>query len=121
VQTFLVECYPLWAASALGKVTPWHSLVRMGSWLTPSGFKAANSFARSSFAAGFPLFGVQMFLRLGDQWASTTLAFIALAMAPFRKSQEVRTAVRSTDSMLAILFFRFGKRLRGRSRFAQSP
>nr|POF04486.1 efflux pump atb [Quercus suber] len=37
--TFLVECYPLYAASAL----------------------AANSFARSSFAAGFPLFGVQMY------------------------------------------------------------
>lgn len=39
VFTFLVECYPLYAASAL----------------------AANSFARSSFAAAFPLFGVQMY------------------------------------------------------------
>jgi hypothetical protein len=37
--TFLVDCYPLYAASAL----------------------AANSFARSSFAAAFPLFGVQMY------------------------------------------------------------
>ncbi|TKA82819.1 hypothetical protein B0A55_01046 [Friedmanniomyces simplex] len=80
--TFLVECYPLWAASAL----------------------AANSFARSSFAAGFPLFGVQMYENLGYAWASSVLGFIALAMAPF-----------------PILFFRFGKRLRGRSRFAQSP
>jgi hypothetical protein len=35
VFTFLVECYPLYAASAL----------------------AANSFLRSMFAAGFPLFG----------------------------------------------------------------
>jgi hypothetical protein len=34
---FLVDAYPLYAASAL----------------------AANSFARSSFAAAFPLFGVQ--------------------------------------------------------------
>ncbi|KAK5133872.1 hypothetical protein LTR08_007203 [Meristemomyces frigidus] len=63
IFTFLVECYPLYAASAL----------------------AANSFARSSFAAAFPLFGVQMFERLGYQWASTLLAFIALAMSPFRK------------------------------------
>jgi hypothetical protein len=39
VFTFLVDCYPLYAASAL----------------------AANSFARSSFAAAFPLFGVQMY------------------------------------------------------------
>ncbi|KAK4636429.1 Efflux pump atB [Fulvia fulva] len=39
IFTFLVEAYPLYAASAL----------------------AANSFARSSFAAAFPLFGVQMY------------------------------------------------------------
>ena len=37
VFTFLVDAYPLYAASAL----------------------AANSFVRSSFAAAFPLFGVQ--------------------------------------------------------------
>ena len=37
VFTFLVDAYPLYAASAL----------------------AANSFARSTFAAAFPLFGVQ--------------------------------------------------------------
>ncbi|KAF2745323.1 benomyl/methotrexate resistance protein [Sporormia fimetaria CBS 119925] len=43
---------------------------------------AANSFARSYFAAAFPLFGVQMYNNLGYQWASTVLAFIALAMAP---------------------------------------
>jgi hypothetical protein len=36
VFTFLVDAYPLFAASAL----------------------AANSFARSSFAAAFPLFGI---------------------------------------------------------------
>ena len=37
IFTFLVESYPEWSASAL----------------------AANSFARSSFAAAFPLFGDQ--------------------------------------------------------------
>lgn len=36
VFTFLVDAYPLYAASALG----------------------ANSFARSTFAAAFPLFGI---------------------------------------------------------------
>ncbi|KAI7241156.1 MFS general substrate transporter [Hortaea werneckii] len=81
IFTFLVECYPLYAASAL----------------------AANSFARSSFAAAFPLFGVQMYNTLGYQWASSLLAFIALAMTPF-----------------PILFFKYGKRLRGNSRFAQA-
>ncbi|KAF2870429.1 benomyl/methotrexate resistance protein [Massariosphaeria phaeospora] len=52
--------YPLYAASAL----------------------AANSFARSYFAAAFPLFGVQMYNTLGYQWATTLLAFLALALAP---------------------------------------
>lgn len=42
IFTFLVDAYPLYAASAL----------------------AANSFARSSFAAAFPLFGVQVCLRI---------------------------------------------------------
>lgn len=81
VFTFLVECYPQYAASAL----------------------AANSFARSSFAAAFPLFGVQMYNNIGYQWATSVLAFLALAMTPF-----------------PILFFKFGKRLRGSSRFAAS-
>ncbi|KAF2091599.1 putative MFS multidrug transporter [Saccharata proteae CBS 121410] len=79
VFTFLVDCYPLYAASAL----------------------AANSFARSSFAAAFPLFGVQMYNKLGYQWATSLLAFLALAMAPF-----------------PYFFYRYGKQLRGRSRFA---
>ncbi|KAI1512655.1 MFS general substrate transporter [Pyrenophora tritici-repentis] len=81
VFTFLVEAYPVYAASAL----------------------AANSFARSYFAAAFPLFGVQMYNNLGYQWATTVLAFLALAMAPF-----------------PILFFRYGKRLRGSSRYASA-
>ncbi|KIW04343.1 uncharacterized protein PV09_04633 [Verruconis gallopava] len=77
--TFLVDCYPVYAASAL----------------------AANSFARSYFAAAFPLFGVQMYNKLGYQWATSLLAFLALALAPF-----------------PYLFFKYGKRLRRHSRFA---
>ncbi|KAF2136221.1 uncharacterized protein K452DRAFT_139243 [Aplosporella prunicola CBS 121167] len=81
VFTFLVDCYPLYAASAL----------------------AANSFARSMFAAAFPLFGVQMYNSVGYQWATSVLAFLALAMAPF-----------------PYFFYRYGKRLRGKSRFASA-
>ncbi|USP79624.1 hypothetical protein yc1106_06898 [Curvularia clavata] len=97
-----VEQYPVYAASAL----------------------AANSFARSYFAAAFPLFGVQMYNSkssvegvqrderavtnvdkdLGYQWATTVLAFLALAMAPF-----------------PILFFRYGKRLRAGSSKPRQP
>ncbi|KAF1850118.1 MFS general substrate transporter [Cucurbitaria berberidis CBS 394.84] len=77
----LAEQYPVYAASSL----------------------AANSFARSYLAAAFPLFGVQLYNHLGYQWATTLLAFLALAMAPF-----------------PILFFRYGKRLRGNSRYASA-
>ena len=79
IFTFQVESYPLYAASALG----------------------ANSFARSAFAAGFPLFGVQMYHNLGPQWATSVLAFISLALAPF-----------------PYIFFKYGKRIRKHSRFA---
>ncbi|KAF4222172.1 hypothetical protein CNMCM8980_008546 [Aspergillus fumigatiaffinis] len=61
VFTFLVDAYPTYAASAL----------------------AANSFARSTFAGVFPLFGVQMYDRLGYHWATSLLAFLTLIMAPF--------------------------------------
>jgi len=79
IFTFLVDAYPLYAASAL----------------------AANSFARSSFAAAFPLFGIQMYNKLGYQWATSLLAFLTVAMMPF-----------------PYIFFRWGKQIRGKSRFA---
>lgn len=79
VFTFLVEAYPQYAASAL----------------------AANSFARSSFAGAFPLFGLQMYRKLGFEWASSLLAFLTIAMMPF-----------------PYLFFKYGKRIRGDSKFA---
>lgn len=81
IFTFLVDAYPLYAASALG----------------------ANSFTRSMFAAAFPLFGaaskhirryvVSVFYKLilrrivynnlGYQWATSVLAFLSLVMVPF--------------------------------------
>lgn len=51
--------------------------------------------------AAFPLFGTQMYNALGIQWASSLLAFLAVAMIPF-----------------PYLFFRYGKQLRSKSRFA---
>ncbi|KAI1845438.1 hypothetical protein JX266_008533 [Neoarthrinium moseri] len=79
IFTFLVDAYPRYAVSALG----------------------ANAFTRCAFAAAFPLFGLQMYHKLGHQWASSLLAFLTLAMLPF-----------------PYLFFRYGKRLRKNSRFA---
>ena len=81
IFTFLVEAYPLYAASAL----------------------SANSFARSSFAAAFPLFGVQMYETLGYHWATTLLACLTLVMAPF-----------------PYVFFRYGKRLRAKSKYGSA-
>lgn len=78
IFTFLVDTYPLYAASVL----------------------AANSFLRCIFAAAFPLFGQQLYRGLGYQWATSLLAFITLAFMP-----------------LPYVFYRYGKRLRQRSRF----
>ncbi|KAF9884709.1 hypothetical protein FE257_001338 [Aspergillus nanangensis] len=79
IFTFLVDAYPMYAASAL----------------------AANSFARSSFGGIFPLFGIQMYNNLGYHWATSLLAFLTLAMLPF-----------------PYLFFRYGSRIRQKSRYA---
>ncbi|KAJ5608632.1 multidrug resistance protein [Penicillium herquei] len=79
IFTFLVDAYPLYAASAL----------------------AANALVRNLFAAAFPLFGNQMYEKLGYQWAASVLAFLTVAMLPF-----------------PYLFFKYGKLLRGKSQFA---
>ncbi|KOC10229.1 bicyclomycin resistance protein [Aspergillus flavus AF70] len=79
IFTFLVDAYPQCAASAL----------------------AANGFARCTFAAAFPLFGTQMYDKLGYQWATSLLAFLTVAMMPF-----------------PWLFFKYGKALRAKSKFA---
>ncbi|KAJ5653613.1 hypothetical protein N7490_000616 [Penicillium lividum] len=62
---------------------------------------AANSFMRSSFGGIFPLFGIQMYNNLGYHWATSLLAFLTLAMLPF-----------------PYIFFRYGSRIRQKSRFA---
>ena len=54
-------------------------------------------------SAAFPLFGIQLYEGLGFQWATGLLAFVTLAMLPF-----------------PYLFFRYGKRIRARSRFAKA-
>ena len=53
-------------------------------------------------AGVFPLFGLQMYNKLGYQWATSVLAFLTVAMMPF-----------------PYIFFRYGKQIRGRSRFAK--
>ncbi|KAK5465026.1 hypothetical protein LTS15_001589 [Exophiala xenobiotica] len=73
VLTFLVDAYANYAASAV----------------------AANVLVRLIFAAAFPLFGTQRF-----QWASSLLAFLALACLP-----------------MPFLFFKYGKKIRAKSRF----
>lgn len=43
---------------------------------------AANTFLRSLFAAGFPLFSRQLMVNLGVHWGASLLGFIALGMIP---------------------------------------
>jgi len=76
--TFLVDAYRPVAASAL----------------------ASNSFLRSTFAAGFPLFGQAMYEGLGPVAATCLLAGALFFCAPF-----------------PFIFYRYGARIRARSKF----
>lgn len=60
---------------------------------------SANTFVRSFFGAGFPLFGPAMYHHLGVAWATSTLAFISIAMIP-----------------IPILFYIYGQKIRSWSK-----
>ncbi|GES63684.1 MFS general substrate transporter [Aspergillus terreus] len=79
VLNYLVDAYTIYAASVI----------------------AANSAARSIFGAAFPLFAGSMYEGLGIHWASSLLAFLALACVP-----------------LPFLFYKFGPAIRSRCHYA---
>jgi multidrug resistance protein len=60
----------------------------------------ANSLARYMLTTGFPLFTIQMYQNLGTNWAAGLLGFCTIAMAP-----------------IPWVFWRWGPKLRGRSRY----
>lgn len=62
---------------------------------------AANSVLRSLFGAAFPLFTTQMYDNLGNHWASSVPAFLAVACMPF-----------------PLMFYRYGERIRHKCKFA---
>lgn len=73
VQTYMVDAYTIYAASAL----------------------AANTAVRSAVGAVLPLAGQSMFDKLGLGWGCSLLAFVALAMTPvpwafFKKGEYLR-------------------------------
>lgn len=78
-NNYLVDSYQHQAASAL----------------------AAKTFLRSFWGAATVLFTEQMYARLGDQWASSLLAFLALACCA-----------------IPFVFYRFGAAIRKRSKYA---
>ena len=59
---------------------------------------------------------------LGYQWASFLLAGLALLLMPFREFQTMPFWADARLTLLppAYLFFTYGKRLRGTSKFAQA-
>ncbi|CAG9992133.1 unnamed protein product [Clonostachys byssicola] len=65
---------------------------------------AANGFARAFLAATFPLIQIPMFDQLGYSWGTTVLAFLTVAIMPS-----------------PWLFFKYGKFLRSKSKFASTP
>lgn len=74
INTYLVDSFTLYAASAM----------------------AANTILRSIFGGVFPLFGLQMYDGLGLGWGNSLLAFLALAMCPipwffYQYGERIRT------------------------------
>ncbi|CCH46404.1 Polyamine transporter 3 [Wickerhamomyces ciferrii] len=76
---YIADAYKLYSASAM----------------------ACNSLVRSFMAGGFPLFALQMYEKLGVNWASSLLAFLLVVMIPF-----------------PLLFFKYGKSIRAKSPYA---
>lgn len=81
-NNYIVDSYQHYAASAL----------------------AAKTFVRSVWGAVVPLFTIQMYHRLGDQWATSLMAFISLACCA-----------------IPYLFYYFGARVREFSKYAYCP
>ncbi|THV03329.1 MFS polyamine transporter [Dendrothele bispora CBS 962.96] len=77
--SYLVDTYLMYSASAF----------------------AANTVIRSLVGAAFPLFTVQMYTKLGINWASTLVGLIGLLLAP-----------------IPFLFYKYGARIREHSKFA---
>jgi DHA1 family multidrug resistance protein-like MFS transporter len=59
---------------------------------------------RSIFGGVFPLFATFMFKGMGIQWASTLLGCVAAVLVP-----------------MPVVFYLYGKKIRGRSTFAPAP
>lgn len=62
---------------------------------------AANTFLRSACGAVFPLFAPAMFHNLGTNWAGTLIGCIAILLMP-----------------MPFLFFKYGKKIRQKSKYA---
>ncbi|KAL3448442.1 MFS general substrate transporter [Aspergillus insuetus] len=79
ILNYLIDAYTFYAASVL----------------------AANAVLRSLFGAAFPLFTSYMYEALGNHWASSIPAFLALVCAPF-----------------PFLFYKYGAAIRRRCKYA---
>jgi MFS family permease len=78
INTYLVDTFTLYAASAM----------------------AANTVLRSILGACFPLFGLQMYGKLGLGWGNSLLGFLSLALCP-----------------IPFVFYSYGEKLRNSKRF----
>lgn len=78
IQTYLVDAFTLHAASAI----------------------AANTVLRSIFGGVFPLFGLDMYDKLGLGWGNSLLGFVSLALIP-----------------VPVIFRLYGERVRTHPRF----
>ena len=55
---------------------------------------------------------------LGYQWATTILAFLTLVMVPFPYVDGFPSTPKKANTWTRYIFFKYGKRIRSRSKFA---
>lgn len=97
---YLLDAYATYAASAI----------------------AATVILRSLFAMAFPLFSPSLFSAVGDQWACTLFAFLALICTPmpilFWVSTENKYGRGAIIDGVLIIMQRYGKYIRSKSHWA---
>jgi hypothetical protein len=97
LTAYLLDTYAIYSASAI----------------------AATVVLRSALAAAFPLLSPSMFAKLGDQWACSVFAFLALACAPIPILLWVRGfEVVLEGGVLTKMIQRYGRRIRSKSTWA---
>lgn len=101
ITSYIIDAYSIYAASAVAATTVLRAIAGFGMSASSPAARKDNA-KLYIHATAFPMFAPYMYAALGHGWADSVLAFVAIAVglpSPW-------------------LFWKFGKKLRARSRYA---